>query len=48
MKYAAEMGSSAMVYIPNFINTGSGTEKLMGGITDIQTARRSHKPISGE
>jgi hypothetical protein len=47
MKYAAEMDSGAMIYIPNFIKTGSGIEKFMGGI-DIHTAWRSHKPTLGE
>jgi hypothetical protein len=42
MKYAVEMGSGAMTYIPGFIQIGSGTQKLMGGIhkdrrTDRQT-----------
>jgi hypothetical protein len=32
MKCAAEMGSGAMIYIPSFINTGSGIQKLIGGI----------------
>jgi hypothetical protein len=32
MKYAVEMGSDAMVYIPNFIKTGSGIQKLVRGI----------------
>jgi hypothetical protein len=36
MKYAVEMGSSAMVYIPSFIKTGSGIQKLIRG--DTQTA----------
>jgi hypothetical protein len=31
MKYAVEMGSGAMIYIPSFIKIGSGTQKLMGG-----------------
>jgi hypothetical protein len=31
MKYAVEVGSGAMIYIPSFIKTGSGTQKLMGG-----------------
>jgi hypothetical protein len=31
MKYAVEMGSSAVIYIPSFIKIGSGTQKLMGG-----------------
>jgi hypothetical protein len=30
MKYAVEMGSDAMIYIPSFIKTGSGIQKLMG------------------
>jgi hypothetical protein len=32
MKYAVEMGSGAMIYIPSFITIGSGVQKLMGGI----------------
>jgi hypothetical protein len=32
MKYADEMGSRAMIYIPSFIKIGSGIQKLMGGI----------------
>jgi hypothetical protein len=39
MKYAAEMGSGAMMYIPSFIKSGSGIQKLMRRrFTDIQTA----------
>jgi hypothetical protein len=39
MKYAVEMGSGAMIYIPSFINIGSGIQKLMGGgYTEKQTA----------
>jgi hypothetical protein len=34
MKYAVEMGSGAMTYIPSFINIDSGILKLMGGYTD--------------
>jgi hypothetical protein len=34
MKYAVEMGSVIMIYIPNFIKIGSGIEMLMG---DTQT-----------
>jgi hypothetical protein len=30
MKYAVEMGSGAMIYIPSLIKTGSGIQKLMG------------------
>jgi hypothetical protein len=32
MKYAVEMGSGAMIYIPSFIKIGSGIGKLLGGI----------------
>jgi hypothetical protein len=32
MKHAVEMGSGAMIYIPSFIKTGSGIQKLIGGI----------------
>jgi hypothetical protein len=30
MKYAVEMGSGTMAYIPSFIKIGSGIQKLMG------------------
>jgi hypothetical protein len=30
MKYAVEMGSGAMLYIPSFIMIGSGIQKLTG------------------
>jgi hypothetical protein len=37
MKYAVAMASGAMiVYIPSLIKTGSGTQKVLGGI-DIHT-----------
>jgi hypothetical protein len=36
MKYAAEMGSGAMIHIQSFIKTGSDNQKLIGG--DTQTA----------
>jgi hypothetical protein len=40
MKYAFEMGSGAMIYIPSFIKIGSGIQKLMGrGYTDTQGHR---------
>jgi hypothetical protein len=29
MKYAIEMGSGAMIYIPSFKKIGSGTKKLI-------------------
>jgi hypothetical protein len=45
MKHAVEMGSDAMIYIPDFIKIGSGIQKLMGGgLTDTLTAFKSHKP----
>jgi hypothetical protein len=37
MKYADDMGSDIMIYIPNFIKTGSGIHKLIG--VDTQTRR---------
>jgi hypothetical protein len=40
MKYAAEMGSGAMIYIPSFIKIGSAIQKLIGwgeeGYTDTE------------
>jgi hypothetical protein len=39
MKYAVEMGSCAMLYIPSFIKIGSCIQKLIErGYTDAQTA----------
>jgi putative Mn2+ efflux pump MntP len=35
MKYAVEMGSVAMIYIPSFIKIGSSIQKLVGEYTDI-------------
>jgi hypothetical protein len=32
MKYAVEMSSGAMIYIPSLIRIGSGIQKLIGGI----------------
>jgi hypothetical protein len=32
MKYAAEMGSGAMIFIPSFIKIGSGIGNLVWGI----------------
>jgi hypothetical protein len=46
MKYAVQMDSGAMVYIPSFIKIGSGIQKLTRGET--QTAWRSHKPTLGK
>jgi hypothetical protein len=42
MKYAVEMGSGAMIYIPSFIKTGSAIQLLIREVT--QTAWRLHKP----
>jgi hypothetical protein len=36
MKYAVEMGSGALMYMPSFIKIGSGIQKLIGG-RHIQT-----------
>jgi hypothetical protein len=30
MECAADMGSGAMIYIPRFMKTGSGIQKLVG------------------
>jgi hypothetical protein len=30
MMYAVEMGSGAVIYIPSFMKTGSGIQKLIG------------------
>jgi hypothetical protein len=49
MKYAVEMGSSVVVYIPSLIKIGSGIQKFMGGggeLTYTHTAYRSHKPTN--
>jgi hypothetical protein len=43
MKYAVEMGSGVMIYIPSFIRTGSGIQKLIGGHRHAQTGSWSHK-----
>jgi hypothetical protein len=32
MKYALEMGSGTMIYIPSFIKIGPGIQKLIWGI----------------
>jgi hypothetical protein len=46
MKCADEMGSGAMIYIPSFINIGSGIQKLTGGggFREKQAVWRSHNP----
>jgi hypothetical protein len=48
MKYTVEIGSGAMIYIPNFIKIGSGFQKLMWGYTDTQTGYRLHEPALGK
>jgi hypothetical protein len=37
MKYAVEMGSGAMIYIPSFLMTGSAIQKLIGVDTHTNT-----------
>jgi hypothetical protein len=37
MKYAVELGSGVMVYIPNFIKIGLGIQKLIVGDTQTHT-----------
>jgi hypothetical protein len=34
---AVEMGSGAVIYVPNFIEIGSGVQKLIGEYTDTHT-----------
>jgi hypothetical protein len=38
MKYAVEMGSGFMIYIPSFIQIGPGIQKFIG--EDSQTHRQ--------
>jgi hypothetical protein len=38
MKYATEMGSGAMIYIPSFVKIGSGIQKLIRGPSRMQIA----------
>jgi hypothetical protein len=46
MKYALEMGSGAMIYIPSSIEIGSGIQNsIRGEYTDTERGRRSYKPI---
>jgi hypothetical protein len=47
MKYAVEIGSGAMMYIPSFMKVGSGTQKLIRGhIDDTQAHRQQGDLIS--
>jgi hypothetical protein len=48
MKYASEMVSGAMIYMPYFIMIDSDIQMVIwGGYTDTQTAWSSHKPTLG-
>jgi hypothetical protein len=44
MKYAVEMGSGDMIYVPNFIKIGSAIQKLIE--EDTQTYREHGDRIS--
>jgi hypothetical protein len=44
MKYAVEMGSGVMIYIPSFIQIGSGIHKFVKGYT--QTHRQNSDLVS--
>jgi hypothetical protein len=46
MKYAVEMGSVALIYIPSLIKAGSGIQELIVG-EDKQTGWKLHKPTLG-
>jgi hypothetical protein len=37
MKYAVEMDSGAMIYVPSFVKIGSCIQKLIGGDTQTHT-----------
>jgi hypothetical protein len=46
MKYAVDMGSDAMIYIPSFMTIGSGSQKLFVGIhTEAQTYTQTHSKV---
>jgi hypothetical protein len=43
MKYAVEMSSGAIIYIPSFVKIGSGIRKLIGGgYTDSMVIAYTH------
>jgi hypothetical protein len=46
MKYAVKMGSAAIIYILNFMKTGSGIEKLTGRDSQTQTHKEHGNRIS--
>jgi hypothetical protein len=39
MEYGVEMGSGAVIYVPSFIKTGSGIQKLIWGAAFTDTDR---------
>jgi hypothetical protein len=43
VRYAFEMDTGAIIYVPSFIKINSGIQKLIGVFTDTQTAWLSHK-----
>jgi hypothetical protein len=44
MKYAAEMGSGAMIYIPSFIKIGLGIQGLIGGDSETPSYTKTQTP----
>jgi hypothetical protein len=44
MKHAVEMGLGAMIYIPSFIKTDSGIQKLIRGI-HVQSNRHTDNMV---
>jgi hypothetical protein len=46
MKYSAEVGSGHMMFIPSFINIGSGIQQLLGRGGDSRTHRQHGDLIS--
>jgi hypothetical protein len=42
MKYAVEMGSGVMIYMPSFIKIGSGIQKLIGGSDTLTRRQQGH------
>jgi hypothetical protein len=45
MNYVVEIGLDAVLYIPSFLNIGSGIQKLLEG-TLIQRDRHTHREES--
>jgi hypothetical protein len=46
MKYSAEMGPGAMIYIPSFIKISSGIQKLIEGGGGVHAHRQHGDRIS--